>query len=97
MDQFQLLKLNFGDNLTVDTYDLSVAEYLLDELKKHYQSERIFAEKMVNGCTSIFTKKKDRIKISKQLILNLVGAAGWEPFDVQNEQSTFYFRKRICN
>lgn len=94
MVHFQFLKASFGEKIIVDTYDQAIIEHLIEELKKHFETDRILSEKLHNGCTSIFTKKKDNINISRQLVLHLIGSEGWEPFCVEQEHNSYYFRKK---
>ena len=94
MEQYQLLKVFFGEKIMIDTYNQSVIEYLIGELKKNYQTDRIFLNKSENGWTSISTKKKDNIRIGNQLVLYLIGLDGWEPYSVDHEHDGYYFRKR---
>lgn len=97
MDSFQLLRICFDERISIEVYEQSVVEYLVSELKKHYDTDRIFSGTEANGRFSIFAKKKDKIAIGKQLVLHLIGSDGWEPFFVGNDNKCFYFRKRIMS
>lgn len=97
MEQFQLLKVIFGDKIIIDTYNHSVIDCLITELKKNYQTDRIFLNKSENGWASISTKKKDNIRISEQYILHLIGMDGWEPYSVDHEHDSYFFRKRTVS
>lgn len=94
MEQFQILKVSFGDKIVIDTFDQSICEAIVEELKKHYQTERIMSDTSKSGWTSVFTKKKDNIRINKQLVLFIIGSNGWEPFGVERENNAYYFRKK---
>ena len=93
MSHYQLLKISFHERVLIDTYDQSTTNQILDELKKHYQTEKIYVEMTTNGLASFSTKKKDKIRLDKQLILHIIGNYGWEPFAVQPEQDSYFFRK----
>ena len=94
MEQFQILKVSFGDKIVIDTYDQAISESTIEELKEYYQTDRIMSESSKSGWTSIFTKKKDNIRINKQLFLYIIGSNGWEPFGVERENNAYYFRKK---
>ena len=97
MDSFQILKVCFEERISIETYEQSVVEYLVSELKKHFDTDRVYCGIEANGSSSIFTKKKDKIAIGKQRVLHLIGSDGWEPFFVGDDNKSFYYRKRITS
>lgn len=93
-EKFQMLQISFDGHVKVDTYDQSVVAYLVDELQAHHANDRISFEHTPNGLAVISARKKDNIKFSKPYIIHLLGSAGWEPFSVNEDSETYYFRKK---
>jgi hypothetical protein len=95
MIKFDLLRVSFDDGILFDTFDSSVAESIISELNAYYKTDRIRLEAIDNCHYAISARKKDKIRINKQIVLHFIGAEGWEPYSVHGDDCTYYFRKQM--